>query len=59
MSDEVKKRVICGHSPEDQASQLKQIAEAEVKRKVSYIISVPGSYNEIEYGLVKGGGKGG
>ena len=30
--------------------------EAEEKRKMRYIISVPNGYYEIEYGLVKGGG---
>jgi hypothetical protein len=32
MSDETKKWVICGHTPEDQASLLAQIAEAEQPR---------------------------
>ncbi len=59
MSDETKRWVTAGHSPEEQASLLKQIAEAEEKRKMRYIISVPSGYYEIEYGLVKGGGKGG
>ena len=59
MSDETKRWVTVGHSPEEQASLLKQIAEAEEKRRMRYIISVPGAYYEIEYGLVKGGGKGG
>jgi len=36
---------------------LKQIAEAEEKRKMRYITSLFGYY-EIEYGLVKGGGSG-
>ncbi|HOW34343.1 MAG TPA: hypothetical protein PLN32_07795 [Methanoregulaceae archaeon] len=59
MSDETRRWVIVGHSPEEQATMLKQIAEAEEKRKMRYIISVPSAYYEIEYGLVKGGGKGG
>ena len=54
--DPVKNREL---SPEDQTSLLKQIAEAENQRKTSYIISVSGCYYEIEYGLLKGGGKGG
>ena len=53
MSDETKKWVICGHSPEDQASLLKQIADAEEQKKIRYLISVPGCYYEIEYGLLK------
>jgi len=59
MSDETRRWVTVGHAPEEQASLLKQIAEAEEKRKMRYIISVPSAYYEIEYGLVKGGGKGG
>ena len=59
MSDETKRWVTVGHSPEEQASLLKQIADAEERRKMRYIISVPSGYYEIEYGLVKGGGRGG
>lgn len=58
MSDETRRWVIIGHSREEQVSLLKQITEAEEKRKMRYIISVPSAYYEIEYGLVKGGGKG-
>ncbi|MBP1928943.1 hypothetical protein J2741_001490 [Methanolinea mesophila] len=58
MNEETKKWVICGHDPQDQASLLTQISEAEALGKVQYIISVPGCYYEIEYGLLKGGGKG-
>jgi len=56
MSDETRRWVTGGHAPAEQASLLKQIAEAEEKRKMRYIISVPNGYYEIEYGLVKGGG---
>ncbi|MBP1927730.1 hypothetical protein J2741_000277 [Methanolinea mesophila] len=35
--------------PEDQASLLTKIAEAEQQWKVSSIISVPGCSDEIEY----------
>jgi ATP phosphoribosyltransferase len=58
MSAETSRWVTVSHAPEEQASLLKQIAEAEEKRKMRYIISVPSAYYEIEYGLVKGGGKG-
>jgi len=58
MNDETKRWVLAGHSPDDQASLLKQIAEAEEQKKMRYIISVPNAFYEIEYGLVKGGGKG-
>ena len=59
MSDETKRWVTVGHSSEEQASLLRQIANAENERKMQYFISVPTAYYEIEYGLVKGGGKGG
>ncbi len=58
MSDETKRWVTFNHKPDEQASLLKQIAEAEEQKKVSYFISVPGFFYEIEYGLVKGGGRG-
>ena len=58
MNDETKRWVTIGHSPDDQASLVKQIALAEEQRKYHYFISVPGSFYEIEYGLLKGGGKG-
>jgi hypothetical protein len=59
MNDETKKWVITGHTPDEQASLLQQIADAEDQKKMRYFISVPGCYYEIEYGLLKGGGKGG
>ena len=59
MSDETKRWVLSGHPPDEQASLLKQIAEAEEQKKMRYIISVPHAFYEIEYGLVKGGGRGG
>jgi len=58
MSDETKRWVTFNHKPDEQASLLKQIAEAEEQKKYSYFISVPGSFYEIEYGLLKGGGRG-
>jgi len=58
MSDETKRWVTFNHKPDEQASLLKQIAEAEEQKKVIYFISVPGCFYEIEYGLVKGGGRG-
>jgi len=58
MSDETKRWVTVGHSPDEQASLLRQIANAEDQKKMRYFISVPTAYYEIEYGLVKGGGKG-
>jgi hypothetical protein len=57
MNDETRRWVICGHNASDQAALLQQIADAEAeKKKKNYVISVPGNYYEIEYGLIKGGG---
>jgi len=46
-----------GHSPEEQASLRKQIAEAEVERIATCTITVPSAWYEIEYGLVKSSAK--
>jgi hypothetical protein len=56
MSDETRRWVICVHSAGDQALLLPQISDAEAAKKTNYVISVPGAYYEIEYGLIKGGG---
>ena len=58
MSDETRRWVIFNHSPEEQASLLEQIAEAEEQKKYHYFISVAGCFYEVEYGLLKGGGRG-
>lgn len=58
MSDETKRWITVRHTPGDQASLLKQIADAEEQKKIRYLIPVPNAYYEIEYGLLKGGGKG-
>ena len=58
MSDETRRWVTFNHTPDEQASLLRQIAEAEEEKKMRYFVSVPGCFYEIEYGLVKGGGKG-
>lgn len=58
MDDATKHWIIFDHPPDEQASLLKQIADAEAEKKMNYIISVPGVYYEIEYGLLKGGEKG-
>jgi len=58
MSDETKRWVTFNHKPDEQASLLKQIAEAEEQKKMRYFISVPGCFYEVEYGLLKGGGRG-
>ncbi len=59
MSAKTKRWITVGHTAEDQASLLKQIADAEEQKKIRYPISVPGCYREIEYGLLEGGEKGG
>lgn len=59
MSDPTKRWLTFDHSPEEQQSLLRQVAEAEEQGRMSYRISVPGCFYEIEYGLVKGGGKDG
>jgi len=58
MSDETKRWVTFSHKPDEQASLLRQIAEAEEQKKMHYFISVPGCFYEVEYGLLKGGGRG-
>jgi hypothetical protein len=36
-----------GHSPEEQASLLQQVAEAEASETSSYFIQVPSGYYQI------------
>lgn len=57
MGDATKQWLCAGHSAEEQASLLQQVAGAEALEKTSYFISVPSGYYEIEYGLIKGSGK--
>jgi hypothetical protein len=57
MDDATKQWLCTGHSADDQASLLKQVAGAEAQQKTSYFISVPSGYYEIGYGLIKGSGK--
>ncbi len=59
MSDETKRWITFDHSPEEKADLLIQIAEAEADEKTNYTISVPTTWYEVEYGLVKGSGKNG
>jgi hypothetical protein len=59
MDDTTKTWLCAGHLPEEQASLLRQVADAEAKEKSSYFMSVPSGWYEIEYGLIKGSGKGG
>ncbi|NYT17738.1 MAG: hypothetical protein GKC06_07015 [Methanomicrobiales archaeon] len=57
MDDATKQWLCAGHSPDEQASLLQQVADAEAQQKTSYIVSVPSGYYEIEYGLIRGSGK--
>ena len=57
MDDATKQWLCAGHSAQEQASLLQQVAGAEAQEKTSYFISVPSGYYEIEYGLIKGSGK--
>ena len=57
MDDATKQWLCAGHSAEEQASLLQQVAGAEALGKTSYFISVRSGYYEIEYGLIKGSGK--
>lgn len=54
MSDSTKAWLVTGHSEEEKALLLKQVAEKEAAGEVVYTIVVPtGTYN-IEYGLIAG-----
>jgi hypothetical protein len=57
MNEETRRWATAGHSPADQASLLKQIAEAEEEKKTTYFMPVPWCYYGIEYGLLKGEGR--
>ena len=57
MDDATKQWLCAGHPAEEQASLLRQVADAEALEKTAYFISVPSGYYEIEYGLIKGSGK--
>jgi len=58
MDDGTKRWGTVAHTTEEKASLLRQIANAEEEKKMYYFISIPTAYYEIEYGLVKGCGKG-
>ena len=57
MSNETRRWITRGHSPEEQESLLRQMAEAEAERRATYTITVPSAWYEIEYGLVKSSAK--
>jgi hypothetical protein len=57
MTDSTKRWLTFDHSPVEQESLLRQVAEAESERRDTYTITVPSAWYDIEYGLVKGSGK--
>lgn len=57
MSDATKRWLTFDHSPIEQESLLRQVAEAEAERLDTYTITVPSGWYDIEYGLIKGSGK--
>ena len=57
MSDSTKRWLTFDHSPIEQESLLRQVAEAEAERLDTYTITVPSAWYDIEYGLIKGSGK--
>ncbi len=57
MSNETKRWLTFDHSPQEEESLLRQVAEAEMKGRTTYTISVPTAWYEIEYGLIKSSGR--
>jgi hypothetical protein len=57
MTDSTKRWLVFDHTPVEQESLLRQVAEAEEKKLGHYTITVPSGWYEIEYGLIKGSGK--
>ena len=53
MNDETKRWITFDHTPEEQQSLLRQIAEAEAAQKTSYILDVPSHWYLIEFGLIR------
>jgi hypothetical protein len=56
MADSTKRWLTFDHTPVEQESLLRQVAEAEAERLDTYTISVPSEWYDIEYGLIKGSG---
>ena len=57
MSDATKRWLTFDHTPIEQESLLRQVAEAEAERLDTYTITVPSGWYDIEYGLIRGSGK--
>ena len=56
MTDSTKRWLTFDHSPFEQESLLRQVAEAEAEKFDTYTITVPSAWYDIEYGLIKGSG---
>jgi hypothetical protein len=57
MGDATKRWLVFDHTPAEQESLLRQVAESEEKKSGHYTITVASGWYEIEYGLIKGSGK--
>ena len=57
MGETTKHWLTFDHPPAEQESLLRQVAEAEATGLVSYTISVPSAWYDIDYGLIRGSGK--
>ena len=57
MADSTKRWLTFDHTPIEQESLLRQVAEAEAERLDTYTVKVPSGWYDIEYGLIKGSGK--
>jgi hypothetical protein len=57
MDDGTKRWLTFDHPAVEQESLLRQVAEAEEKKKDTYTVSVPSGWYEIEYGLIRSSGK--
>ena len=56
MADSTKRWLTFDHSPVERENLLRQVAEAEAERLDTYTITVPSTWYDIEYGLIKGSG---
>ena len=59
MDDSTKRWLTSDLSSSDKESALKQVAEAEAQKKISYQIQVSNGWFDIENGIIRGSGKSG
>ncbi len=57
MSDATKRWLTFDHSPKEQQSLLRQVAEAEDKGLATYTVDLPSAWYQIEYGLIRSSGR--